>query len=352
MFVSYGKMSGNALFSIFGMRSRPYLWLCLLAAVLLPAVAASLCWGASSITPGDIARAVLSGDAQSAAYRIFVHVRLPRTLAAVLCGSALAVAGLCLQAVLHNPLASPSVLGINAGAGLGALLVMALWPQAVALVPQAAFVGAALAALGVYALAKLTGASRSTIVLAGVALSSVLGAVMDAIVTLVPDAAVSRSSFAIGGFAGTTLRQLAMAAPLLVVGIVLCTLRSREMRMLQLGDEVAQGLGVRVRRERMVLLLAAGMLAGAAVSIAGLIGFVGLIVPHMVRMIFPYEGRYHLPACAVMGALLCVLCDMLARALFAPYELPVGVVLSCLGGPFFIYLLFRQRKRSNRHDAL
>lgn len=334
------------------MRDRPLLWLALLAVLLVPASLASLSWGASGILPGDILRAIFSGERQSAAYRIFAHVRLPRTLAAVLAGGALSVAGMSLQSVLQNQLASPSVLGINAGAGLGALLVMALAPQALALVPVAAFAGATVAAITVYALSVWTGASRSTIVLSGIAISNILGAAMDTIVTLLPDAAVSRSSFAIGGFAGVTMKQLAMAAPFFAAGLLLCAARGRELRVLALGDEMAHALGMRVRRERMLLLLSAGMLSGAAVSIAGLIGFVGLIVPHIVRLILPHDDRFHLPIAVLMGALLCLLCDMLARTLFAPYELPVGVVLSFLGGPFFIYLLFRQRKRSNRHDAL
>lgn len=334
------------------MKHKPLVLLCALTLALIPAVLLSFSYGASGISPGVIARAIRAGDTQSAAYRIFLHVRLPRTLAAMLAGSALAVCGLVLQTVLNNPLASPSVLGINAGAGLGALLVMAFLPQAIAWVPAFAFAGAALAAAAVYCLATFTGASRSTIVLSGVAISSMLGAVMDTIVTLIPDAAVSRASFSIGGFASVDMRQLGFAFPFFIVGLGICVLRRQEMQLLALGDEVARGLGLRVAPARMLLLGAAAMLAGCAVSFAGLVSFVGLIVPHGTRLLLGREERFHLPVTMVLGALLCLVCDFIARSLFAPYELPVGVVLSFLGGPFFVYLLMRQRKRSNHHDAV
>lgn len=319
--------------------------------VLIAAVGMNFCLGASGTTVGEIARAVFQGDRESVAARVFLYVRLPRTLAAMLAGSALATAGLLLQSVLRNPLAAPSVIGINAGAGLCALIVMAFFPAAAGLTPLAAFAGACLSAFAVYLLARLTGASRITIVLAGVAMNSLLGACMDAIVTLVPDAAISRSAFSIGGFANVSMAKLGFAAPFWAAGLLLALIFQRELSLMALGDDVAQSLGLRVERFRALFLVAAAMLAGAAVSFAGLLGFVGLIAPHITALLTKGDDRLRLPLTATLGAALCLLCDLLARTLFAPYELPVGIVLSFLGAPFFLYLLIR-RKRSNRHDSL
>ncbi|MEF9974373.1 MAG: iron ABC transporter permease [Clostridia bacterium] len=332
------------------MANRPRRLLVGALGLLVALMAVNLCAGVSSVSPAQMLSALTAGDVKDKAYRIFLYVRLPRALAAVMAGAALAASGHLLQSVLRNPLASPSIIGVNAGAGLFALVVMAFFPALVGLVPVAAFLGACVAAFAVYFLATLTGASKTTLVLSGVAVSSLLGAVMDAIVTLVPDAAVSRSAFSIGGFAGVSLQSLAFSAPFLLVGTLIAALFRRELSILALGDEVAQGLGVRVTCYRTVFLLAAAMLAGCAVSFAGLIGFVGLITPHAARMLLKEDERLRLPIAMTLGADLCLGCDFAARTLFAPYEMPVGVLLAFLGAPFFIFLLYRQ-KRSNRHDA-
>ena len=324
-------------------------FLALLALTAL-ALLANLCLGASGLGPAEMLRAALENGRESAAARIFWYVRLPRALAALLAGAALSVAGALLQAVLRNPLAAPSVIGVNAGAGLCALVCMALLPALPALVPAAAFAGACLSAFSVYLLARLTGASRSTIVLAGVAVNAILGSGMDLIVTLIPDAVVNRSAFSIGGFASVSMGHLRFAAPLCALGLLLALLFRRELELMALGDDVAQSLGLRVERFRALFLIAAAMLAGAAVSFAGLLSFVGLVSPHMARILCRNEARLRLPITALFGAALCLICDLIARTAFAPYELPVGVVLSFLGAPFFLYLLFRQKRRS-RHDA-
>lgn len=322
----------------------------ILLAVLSASLLANLCLGASGLTPAEVFGTVLSGDMESAAARIFWYVRLPRSLAAILAGSALATAGLILQSVLRNPLAAPSVIGINSGAGLCALVCMAVFPGWAGLAPSAAFLGACAAAFAVYLLARLTGASKTTIVLAGIAVNSIFGAVMDAIVTLIPDAVVSRSAFSIGGFSTTTMQQLAFAAPLCVLGFAAALLCRRELGIMVLGDDVAHGLGLKVERFRAIFLVAAAMLAGAAVSFAGLLGFVGLVAPHMTRILCKNEAHLQMPIAAVFGAALCLVCDLIARVMFNPYELPVGIVLSLVGAPFFLYLLLTRRKRS-RHDA-
>ena len=313
-------------------------------AALIAALLANFCLGASGLSIGEITDAVLRGDRKSAAARIFIYVRLPRALAAMLAGSALAAAGQLLQKVLRNPLAAPGVIGINSGAGLCALIVMAFLPDWTGLTPLAAFAGAMLTAFGVYLLARLTGSSRTTLVLAGVAVNSLLGAAMDAIVTLVPDAAVSRSAFSIGGFANVAMKQLGFALPFWAAGLLVALIFHRELQLMTLGDDVAASLGLPVERFRAIFLIAAAMLAGAAVSFAGLLGFVGLITPHMTGLLCRNDSRLQTPVAAVLGAALCLVCDLAARTLFAPYELPVGVVLSFLGAPFFLWLLIRRRR--------
>ena len=320
-------------------------------AALAAAALANFCLGASGVSVPDMARAVFAGDRESVAARVFFYVRLPRAAAAAVAGSALAVAGTLLQSVLRNPLAAPSVLGITSGAGLSALVVMAFFPAASGVAPVAAFAGACLAAFAVYALARLTGASRTTIVLAGVAVNALMSACMDAIVTLVPDAAVSRSAFSIGGFSAVTMKQIGFAVPFWLLGLLIAVAFRREMELMALGDDVAHSLGLRVERFRAVFLVAAAMLAGAAVSFAGLLGFVGLIAPHLVKLLLKEDARLAAPVSAVFGAALCLLCDLIARTAFAPYELPVGIVLSFLGAPFFLWLLIRQKKRG-RHDSI
>ena len=309
---------------------------------------ANVCLGVSSISPLELVRAVFSGNRESTAARIFWYVRLPRILAAMLAGAALSTSGLLLQSVLRNPLAAPGVIGINSGAGLCAMICLVLFPSAARFVPFAAFIGACLSAFFVWLLARLTGASRSSLVLSGVAVNSLLGACMDGIVTLFPDAVISRSAFSIGGFAGTTLQQLGFAAPLIAAALLAALLLRREISIMALGDDIAHSLGLKVELLRAVFLISAAMLAGAAVSFAGLVGFVGLIAPHIARLICRNDDRLRIPVTIVFGSLLCLTCDLIARTLFSPYELPVGVVLSFLGAPFFLYLLI-QKKRADRN---
>lgn len=316
---------------------------CLLTLLLLLAVLANVCLGASGIPASELIRAVFSGSRESAAARIFWYVRLPRILAAMLAGAALSASGLLLQSVLRNPLAAPGVIGINSGAGLCAMLCLVHFPSAARLVPFAAFSGACISAFFVYLLARMTGTSRSALVLAGVAVNSLLGACMDGIVTLFPDAVVSRSAFSIGGFANTTMQQLGFAFPLIIMALLSALLLRRELSIMALGDDVAHSLGLKVELFRALFLIAAAMLAGAAVSFAGLVGFVGLIAPHIARILCGNDDHLRIPISVLFGAVLCLMCDLVARTLFSPYELPVGVVLSFLGAPFFLYLLIQKK---------
>lgn len=319
-------------------KSHPARVLALLGLAAIVAALLSLCLGAAAVTPGDVL-AALAG--KGGAVAIVQYVRLPRTLACLLAGAALACSGAVLQTVLANPLAAPNIIGVNSGAGLGVAVCCAVAPAAAA-VPFAAFLGAFAAVLIVLLLAERAGASRITLVLAGVAISGMFGAGVDAVLTVFPDSLVGYSDFRIGSMANLSMQRIAPAACVILACLALSMLFANEMDVLALGTDTAQSLGLPVRRTRAVLLALAAALAGAAVGIAGLLGFVGLIAPHIARRLVGCGSRVLLPACALGGAALLTLCDVAARLVFAPFELPVGIVLSLAGGPFFLYLLFRR----------
>ena len=302
--------------------------------LLLLAVAMSLSWGAAGWDPGSF---------------IFWYVRLPRTCACLLSGAALAVSGAVIQGVLHNKLASPSIIGVNAGAGLAVTLCAALgilggWQTALF-----AFLGAFGAVLLISLGAKRWGASRSTVILMGVALNSLLGAVSDTVTTLLPDAAVMSNHFKIGEFSAVGYPQLLPCVALIAVTVLVLRTLHNQLDVLTLGESTAQGLGMRTAPMRTLFLLLAALLAGCAVSLAGLLSFVGLLVPHAVRRIAGSKASDLLGLCALYGAGFVCLCDTAARTLFAPYEIPVGILLAYLGAPFFIFLLLKG-KGGRRHD--
>ena len=223
------------------------------------------------------------------------------------------------------------------------LFLLAVFPTATAFLPFAAFFGALAASLLIYAVAAKSGASRTTITLAGVALSSVFTAGSNAIKTFFPDTIYNSSSFFIGGFSGIAYQNLTPAWIAILLGLLLAVLFSGEMDVLSLGDETAQSLGMRVQGTRFLLLMTASLLAGGAVSFSGLLGFVGLIVPHILRHFISARHRILVPLSALFGASFVLLCDTLSRTLFSPYEIPVGIVLSLLGGPFFLFLIVRKK---------
>ena len=320
-----------------------------LALITLASAALSLMLGPVSLSPGEVISAFFKFEAVTSADRIALYARLPRTCGCIVAGAALAVSGAIIQGVLSNPLAAPNVIGVNSGAGLAAAVCCAFLPGAYALVPFAAFLGALLSVLLVLLIAERTGASKITLVLGGVAISSVLSAGVDAVVTFVPDALVGYSDFRIGSLSGLTMQKLAPAAWVVLAALALSFSLTHELDLLMLGRDTARSLGLRAGKMRILLLAVAAALAGAAVSFAGLLGFIGLIVPHIMRRLVGDESRLLLPGCAMGGAVMLLLCDLASRMLFRPYELPVGIALSFIGGPFFVWLLLRQRK-GRTHD--
>jgi iron complex transport system permease protein len=332
-------------------RSNKAKFKCLLAlaGLLLIMVFISIMVGSSQISIKSFFQALLQGDSADLIYKIIVFIRIPRTIAALSAGAALAVAGAILQSVLNNALASPNIIGVNSGSGLFVVLLTAFFPQFLAYVPIAAFAGALVAALFIYFIAYKSGASRITIILAGVAISSFFSAAIDAVMTLDPNSIISASSFMIGGFSSVNADILHFALFYIVAGLIVALFFSREMNVLSLGDDMAASLGMRVNAMRFILIATAAMLAGSAVSFAGLLGFVGLIVPHISRSIIGADNRFLIPASALIGAIFVLFCDFISRIVFAPFEMPVGIILSAIGGPFFIYLLFKQ-KRGKLYD--
>lgn len=322
-------------------KNRPLCVLLGCAALLLVSLALSLCLGAVRLSPAQLLEGVL--DASTVSGRILWHTRLPRMLATLFAGCALAASGVLIQTVLGNPLAGPNIIGVNAGAGFAVLLVIALFPSVSGLIPASAFLGALFASLLIYAIAARTGASRVTIMLAGVAISSVFTACSNAVKTFFPDTIYNANAFFVGGFAGVSYRNLSPAWAVILLGLLLALLLSGDMDVLALGDETAQSLGLAVRPVRFILLVTASLLAGGAVSFSGLLGFVGLIVPHILRRFTGARHRVLVPLAALGGAIFVLLCDTLSRTLFAPYEIPVGIVLSLLGGPFFLFLLLTRK---------
>jgi iron complex transport system permease protein len=303
----------------------------------------SLMIGAVRIPPAETLAYITGGALSARSHLLLSVLRLPRTLACALCGASLAVSGLLLQNALGNALASPSTIGVNAGAALWFVVGGLLFPYTPAIRSAAVLPGAVGNACLVMLIARRAGASRLTIVLAGVALTAFSTAVIDALVTLEPNVLADRVAFAIGGFTGVTMRGVRLALPCICAGLVGAALLSDRLDILQLGDEVAASLGLPVRAVRLSAVLCGAVLAAGAVSVCGMIGFVGLIVPHVARRLLHADAekrtRVLLPIAAFAGAALVLLCDLLARTLFAPYEMPVGILLSFLGAPFFLYLI-------------
>lgn len=305
----------------------------------------SVLYGSAKISLGDIFNTIFTKDTESITYQIISYVRLPRATAALLAGMALATAGVVLQSLMDNPLAGPNIIGVNSGAGLSALIIMILFPKLYFFLPIAAFVGAFLTSLLIFFIAYKTGASRIAIVLAGVAISSFLSAGIDTLTILFPDRVVAATSYMIGGFSGVTFREIGYAVFYIIAALIFSIFLAPSLNILALGDETALSLGMNVAVYRFIFIVLAALLAGSAVSFSGLLGFVGLIVPHASRFLVGYDNRYLIPVSALMGACFVMVCDLLARILFAPYEIPVGIIMSFLGGPFFVWLLISQRRR-------
>lgn len=316
------------------------------AVLFLASAILSLRFGSVSLSLSELWHAIWSKPNDSAGY-IFWYHRVPRTAASLLAGSALAVSGCVIQSVLNNKLASPGIIGVNAGAGLAVTVCCAAGLLSGWIIALSSFTGAMISVLLVVFTAQKTGASRSTVILSGVAVNSILNALSEAITTLIPSIAMQSSEFRIGDFSSVVHTRLIPAGILIILSLIVVFTLHNELDVLALGEDTARSLGMRVKQIRTLLLILAAMLAGASVSFGGLLGFVGLIVPHAARKLIGSESRKLLPLCALGGAGFVTACDLVSRVLFAPHELPVGILMSIIGGPFFLLLLIKRKGGRN-----
>ena len=297
--------------------------------------------GSVDIPCAEIA-AALGGVRDTAHAQIFWNIRLPRTIVAALVGVNLALSGAILQAILRNPLADPHIIGISSGAGLAGIFIMLVLPGAAWLITPAAFGGAMFAALLIYLLAWRDGIRPTRVILAGVAVSAFLGAGISAMMILYSDRVHSALMWMVGGLSARSWPHVDLLLPYTIVAGLLALMAAQRLNILQLGDDMARGIGLAVERTRVMLTALAALLAASAVSVVGLLGFVGLIVPHAARLMVGADHRVLLPAAALLGIAVLTLSDTAARLLFAPLELPVGILMAVIGAPFFLYLLRRQ----------
>lgn len=315
----------------------------------LAAIVANVQQGEYPISTLDIIKTLLGVDTGNPDHAFVIYtLRLSRTLVAFLIGVALAISGTIFQGLTRNPLADPSIIGINAGASLAAVAVIVLFPSVpVYVLPMAAFGGAAVIAILIYGLAWDRGSSPILLILLGIGLSAIAGSFTSLLITFGSINEVSQALVWLAGSVyGRTWEQLLAFLPWVGVGVPVALSLSRHLNVLNLGDEVAKGLGSRVEWQRGLLVLVAVALAGAAVATAGMVGFVGLIAPHVGRQLIGVNHQSLLPVTALLGGLLVTLADWVGRILFAPIELPCGLVTAAIGAPFFLYLLIQRRSQT------
>ena len=325
---------------------RSISWLPILSVSLVVALSLSLWSGPLSLSPSELL-ATLCGQAESATHSaIVLKIRLPRALLAALVGAALGASGGAFQAVLRNPLADPYILGVSGGAALGAVAALTLGYNSPLLLPSAAFIGACTALLLVYWVAQAYTGSSHTLILSGVMVGSFASALLLFLLWMAPADPVKTAVFWLAGnLDSADPSWLPWIAVWIGIAFFLLWGQSRTLDLFTQGEEVAADLGLNVGYARLLLFATAGALTAAAVAMAGLVGFVGLTVPHVVRLLWGGSHRHLLPASALLGATFLVAADAISRSILAPAEIPVGVVTALVGAPFFLYLL---RKRENR----
>ncbi|TWH19250.1 FecCD family ABC transporter permease [Prauserella rugosa] len=319
-------------------------WLAVLLLVLIGLSWASVAIGTRGVTAGDVLAAL--GGASDTWQEAAVATRIPRTVLALLVGAALAVAGAALQGVTRNPLADPGILGINSGASLAVVTGIAWF----GLSSSTAYAWVALAGAGVTAVAVYTigslgsgGPTPLKLALAGAATMAALTSLISAVVLPRADIADAVRSWQIGGVGGATFDRMLQVLPFFAVGFLICLACARGLNMLALGDEVAAGLGERVLLARSCAALGGVVLCGAATALAGPVAFVGLVVPHLCRLLVGPDHRWLLPYSALAGAALVTAADVLGRIVARPDEIDVGIVTALLGAPFFIAVVRRQK---------
>ncbi|CAN5626773.1 iron ABC transporter permease [soil metagenome] len=326
-----------------------------LAAGLVLAIVLSVGVGAVSISPQQVLAIILNhlGLNFDVAYTaqqdaVVWSIRLPRVVLAVLVGSGLAVSGAALQGMFRNPLADPGLIGVSSGAALGAVIALGLGISwfGIATTPLFAFVGGVTTAVIAYSLARNHGRTEIvTLVLAGIALNTFAGAGTSMVTFVANDAQLRAIIFwSLGSLGSATWQSVAAAAPFVILGLLVSLRWGHPLNLMVLGEREARHLGIDTERMRVSVIVFTALMTGATVAVAGIIAFVGLIVPHLVRLVAGPDHRVLIPASALGGALLVVLADLVARNLVSPLELPLGVLTALIGGPFLLFLMLRTRR--------
>ena len=337
--------------------ARARLAIALLAAAALLALAFCITNGAAEASTLDVIRSLFGDAAAGGRDRIIIlDIRLPRAILGFLVGAALAVSGVVMQGLFRNPLADPGLVGVSSGASFGAVVVIVLGgtvaAPALALfgiyaLPLAAFGGGLLTTLLLYRIATQGGAtSVATMLLAGIALGALTMAATGILISMADDKQLRDLTFwGMGSLAGATWIKVAAAGPVIALALTAMPFMARGLNAITLGEAAAFHMGIHVQRLKTVAILAVAAATGASVAVSGGIGFVGIVVPHILRMAIGPDHRFLLPAAAVLGGTLLIFADLLARTIVAPAELPIGIITAAVGGPFFLWILLRQRGR-------
>ncbi|MFD2333547.1 FecCD family ABC transporter permease [Cohnella sp. GCM10020058] len=316
-----------------------------LAVLVVAAAAASLSAGAVRVPLGQMARAILGFGSESGDL-IVLQLRLPRTIAAILIGAALAVAGALLQGIIRNPLVSPDLAGVTGGASVAVVGFMTLFSgYSIHLVPFVAVAGALVIVIVHYALSWKNGVSPSRFILIGIGLSTALSALtMFLLISGPAYLAAQVLNWMTGSIYGTSWSYVRMLWPWIVIFLTLAMRLAKALNVQALGDDMARGLGSRLQLTRAAVLMCSVVLAGVSVGVAGTLSFIGLLAPHIARRLVGTDYRLVIPASALAGAFILLLADLAGRTLFLPMDIPAGVFTAGIGAPFFMYLLFRGRR--------
>ena len=346
-------------------RKRAQIVLLILCLILIAAVLAGVGIGAVQITPSQLGAILLDrlgiphefsatyGQRETA---VLLTIRMPRVILGLLIGAALGISGAAIQGLFRNPLAAPGLIGVSSGAGLAAVLVIVLGATLLEgatqlfgryTLPLAAFLGGALTTLIIYRLSTVNGRTQvGTMLLAGVAINALAGAAIGFMTFIATDEQLRSITFwNLGSLGGATWKSVSMVTPLILLPLILLPLLAKQLNALILGEAEAGHLGIHVETTKRMTVLLVALAVGASVSVAGAIGFIGLVVPHLLRLMVGPNHRVVLPGAALLGAIILLFADLLARTVAVPAEIPIGILTAVLGAPFFLCLLIKQRNR-------
>lgn len=310
--------------------------------LLLILIVLSLFLGSTKLSIKDCLIGLFTNDNNT--FKIIMrNIRLPRILGAIIAGSGLAVSGLIIQTITDNGLASPNIIGVNSGAGFITIIILSIIPSLINYVAIGSFVGAMLTTIFILFISSKISNSKMTIILAGMAVTTLLNAGISFISMLDTSVLDTYKYFSVGGLNGISIKQLILPLIFILISIVLLLIMSNKIEILILGDNISKTLGLNVNVIKIISFICASLLAASVVSFAGLLGFVGLIIPHISRKLIGYKLKDNIIMSLILGAIIVLLADTIGRIILYPTEIPVGIVMAFIGCPFFIYLLFRSK---------